>query len=82
MTHPDFSSATHAYVGVAPCGCRGAAHVIAKGDERDTARFVADLIRRGWEVEKVPLPGVRIQMCVHDPKWKASGQTAFDLELE
>ena len=49
------TKATHDYIGRAPCGCIHAATVDC-GD-KDTAKTVAEYIRAGLAVERVPHKG-------------------------
>lgn len=52
--------ATHAYAGYCHrCGTLNAASVIYVGGERDNAKFVAAIIRRGDRVETVTIEQVR-----------------------
>lgn len=57
------------YVGIKPCGCVTAACVNFPGD-KETAKFVADLIRRGYTVEHKDTEWVRanLRRCTHETK--------------
>lgn len=47
---------THAYIGRLPeCGCVVAIVVDAPEIKKDVARHLADFVKRGYEVERVPL---------------------------
>ena len=59
------AKATHAYVGILPCGCCVAA-VVDTGD-KFAAKDVAGFIRRGYTVERQPIEWVRqnLHRCIH-----------------
>jgi hypothetical protein len=63
------NGATHAYVGTTACGCVVAGCVDVPGRERDTARTVAEYVRDGCTVERVPIGDARtrLQECHHEP---------------
>ena len=56
-------TATHAYVGRCP-GCHGWVMLRVDTQDKDTARDVAECIRHGCPVNRVPMAKVKeIQMC-------------------
>lgn len=59
--------ATHAYLGVKPCGC--AVALACDDGDRHTANDVAGFIRSGYAVERVPIEdaAARIRRCTHLP---------------
>lgn len=46
---------THDYIGLKPCGCVVVVIADIPGAEKITAREVADLIREGLKVERIPI---------------------------
>lgn len=74
--HPRYAAllaATHCYVGICPdCGEEYAATVDVQGDKADqrrTAKFVAELVRDGLEVKRIPRKDVRLACeCYKKPK--------------
>ncbi len=63
-----------AYIGVESCGCVTAATVIRPGNEKATARFVAQIVADGASVERVMVAQAKSRPdflpveCPHDPK--------------
>lgn len=53
-----------AYVGIAGCGCIKGAAVDVPEHARETAKFVADFIKRGYKIERWECSKVR------ETKWK------------
>lgn len=68
------SDTSPAYIGVQTCGCVTAVLCPTPGDEKDTAAFVADIIKRGMRVENTTVaeakarPHFLVSECPHDPK--------------
>lgn len=46
-------AATHDWVGLCKCGAWRCVCVEVPGDEKDTARFVSDGIKKGYEMKRV-----------------------------
>lgn len=58
-----------AYLATAPCGC---AHGIDTGDNQETYAQVAEWLRRGSTVRRIPLSeamALLVQDCSHNPRW-------------
>jgi hypothetical protein len=53
------SDATHAYVGIKPCGCLVAAIVDRPELKGDIAKETGSWLRRGWTVDRLELAEVR-----------------------
>jgi hypothetical protein len=69
--HPGrLSGETRCYVGRKDCGCVVAACVDNPEHRRDTARFVADIIKDGLTVETMTVKEVRrcLTVCKHSPR--------------
>lgn len=61
----NFPPVTHCYIGRLPCGCC----VASSYDIPECAGMVADMIKQGLTVERVPRGTVRVVWeCVHQPK--------------
>ena len=52
----------HAYVGVKKCGCAVAAVVDNPDHAKDVAKEVADFIKSGLTIERVPVEVVRARL--------------------
>lgn len=52
-------SATHAYIGVAPCGCVFSACVDNPEHAKETAKFCRDVIKDGEHIERVTIEEAR-----------------------
>ena len=72
------AKATHAYVGILPCGCCVAA-VVDTGD-KFTAKEVAGFIRRGDTVERQTIEWVRqnLHRCTHEKPPKKREADLFE----
>lgn len=73
--------ATHVYIGRRSCGCATVVVVDAPDYAKFTAREVADMIRRGYQVERVKNDkvGALVHECPHDestPRRKARRKDA------
>ena len=57
--------ATHAYIGRKACGCAVAAAVDMPELQEETAKSVAEFIKGGLRVERIPLGdvGVQVKRC-------------------
>ena len=56
-------SYTHAYVGVAPCGCIRAATVDDDVHPKDVAADIVGFMRGGMTLERVSLEGGPVRLC-------------------
>ena len=63
-------NATHAYIGIAACGCIRAATADDPDQKKEVAKDVASFLRWGKTVERVSVESVRITLCTsnHGPK--------------
>lgn len=71
------SKSTMTYVAKAPCGCIRAACIDVPGDEKETAKLVADYVKRKLAVSHVLHETVKTtpwgcEVC--DPKEKKQGE--------
>lgn len=67
------SDNTHVYIGTMPCGCQVAAAVDCVDSPKQTAKWVAEMIRDGYAVTRHALTDFRdgtvtISRCVHEVK--------------
>jgi hypothetical protein len=67
------SENTHVYIGTLPCGCHVAAAVDDIESPRQTAKYVAEMIRHGYSVTRHALAdlhggAVTLSHCVHKAK--------------
>lgn len=71
--------AVFCYVGLCACGCGAipAATVDLPQYRKDTADFVADLIRSGMEVKRLPVSETRLSFC-ECKRPKDQGELALD----
>lgn len=53
---------THAYIGTKPCGCTVAATVIKPEWAKDTAKTIADWVKRGYSVDRVEVGDARLRL--------------------
>lgn len=67
---------THSYIGRAPCGCVRAATVDLASDPKGVARDVADFIKDGLTIERVP------HQYVRDNLWRCPHQIIPDDQMK
>lgn len=62
------AEATHVYIGRKACGCAVAAVVDGYVSKKEIAKDVADFIKRGYDIQRVPIgdDGVKLDRCEHE----------------
>lgn len=77
----EINQATHGYAGFCACGCGAivAGTVDIPSEKDSTADFVAELIRGGMRVERLPLDEIRMRFCKCERPAAPEPQLALEL---